>query len=90
MENYFRSRLFGQLNVIIENVNKSVYKTKRATYLEKLFASRVNGRMDETNFNFNCSRREGRSKIVGRAAVVLSAIKGSNLHYIETMTYCQM
>ena len=69
---------------------RSENKIKRATFLEKLFASRANGRtlvrIDETDFNHYSRRRGGCSRIGAQAAVVLPASKGANLHCIEAMT----
>ena len=96
MKNWLDGELISLKNVrpIIHNVNAPDDKIKRMQYLEALFDARVNGRtliwIDETNFNLYCRRKEGRSKIGTRAAVVLPSSKGANLHCIGAMSDSRM
>ena len=87
MKNWLDGELISLQNArpVIHNVNVPDNKIKRMQYLETLFDARANGRtliwIDETNFNLYRRRKEGRSKIGTRAAVVLPSSKGAYLHF---------
>jgi transposase len=95
-QNTVKNWLDGELFTVkyvrqeIININSPDNKIKRAEYLEHLFQCRSIGRtpvwIDETNYNLYCKRKQGRSKVGTRAAVLMPSSKGANLHCIGAMT----
>ena len=96
VKNWLDGELFSLKNVrpTVDNMNREENRVKRAEYMEKLFDARSEGRtlvwIDETNYNLYLRRKEGRSKIGCRSAVILPASKGANLHCIGAMTSSQL
>ena len=96
VKNWLDGELFSVKAVrpTAQNMNRPENKLKRSQYIDQLFTARSEGRtliwIDETNFNLFCKRKEGRSKIGSRAAVILPSSKGANLHCIGAMTSSQM
>ena len=82
------------VRAVVANMNNFENKEKRVLYMQKFYNERSANRtiiwVDETNFNMNCKRAQGRSRIGCRASIVVPACKGANLHCIGAMSSTEL